>query len=85
MFGCNYFFPQEHMLELFFAMFYASVNVGAVLCMWFIPMVRSKFYQFMMIFSNAKTDFRDISTVHRGKRVTRESHTFYPRLSRVAL
>ena len=38
------------MLELFFAMFYASVNVGAVLCMWFIPMVRSKFYQFMMIF-----------------------------------
>jgi len=30
------------MLELFFAMFYASVNVGAVLCMWFIPMVRSK-------------------------------------------
>lgn len=35
-------FPQEHMLELFFAMFYASVNVGAVLCMWFIPMVRSE-------------------------------------------
>lgn len=32
---------QEHMLELFFAMFYASVNVGAVLCMWFIPMVRT--------------------------------------------
>ena len=30
------------MLELFFAMFYASVNVGAVLCMWFIPMVRSE-------------------------------------------
>lgn len=32
---------QEHMLELFFAMFYASVNVGAVLCMWFVPMIRT--------------------------------------------
>ena len=31
------------MLELFFAMFYASVNVGAVLCMWFVPMIRSKY------------------------------------------
>ena len=30
------------MLELFFGMFYASVNVGAMLCMYFIPMVRSK-------------------------------------------
>lgn len=39
------FFQQEHLLELFFAMFYASVNVGAVLCMWFIPMVRSEYVQ----------------------------------------
>ena len=31
------------MLELFFAMFYASVNVGAVLCMWFVPMIRSEY------------------------------------------
>ncbi|XP_015751378.1 PREDICTED: solute carrier family 15 member 2-like [Acropora digitifera] len=32
---------QENILELFFAMFYASVNVGAVLCMWFVPMIRT--------------------------------------------
>ncbi|EDO28569.1 predicted protein, partial [Nematostella vectensis] len=32
---------QSHLLELFFAMFYASVNVGAVLCMYFIPIVRT--------------------------------------------
>ncbi|XP_031564525.1 solute carrier family 15 member 2-like isoform X2 [Actinia tenebrosa] len=32
---------QEHLLDLFFAMFYASVNVGAVLCMYFIPIVRT--------------------------------------------
>ena len=36
------FFWQENILELFFAMFYASVNVGAVLCMWFVPMIRSE-------------------------------------------
>ena len=44
------------MLELFFAMFYASVNVGAVLCMWFIPMVRSEFYHFV-VFCEGKMSF----------------------------
>ncbi|KAK3733272.1 hypothetical protein QZH41_011111 [Actinostola sp. cb2023] len=33
---------QEHLIDLFFAMFYASVNVGAVLCMYFIPIVRTE-------------------------------------------
>ena len=37
-----FFSSQDHLLELFFAMFYASVNVGAVLCMYFVPMIRSK-------------------------------------------
>ena len=45
------FFQQEHLLELFFAMFYASVNVGAVLCMWFIPMVRSEYVQSVLFHS----------------------------------
>lgn len=41
-FGGDQFKKEEsHMLELFFGMFYASVNVGAMLCMYFIPMVRT--------------------------------------------
>lgn len=47
------------MLELFFAMFYASVNVGAVLCMWFIPMVRSESYHFILrIYLNERERYK---------------------------
>ena len=46
------------MLELFFAMFYASVNVGAVLCMWFIPMVRSESYHFIVIYLNERERYK---------------------------
>lgn len=49
-------FSQEHLLELFFAMFYASVNVGAVLCMWFVPMIRSEYLNLIVIFLNVVTD-----------------------------